>query len=67
MNYRRVRTMCRQTTMEELESRLEALRVELAETKGRLINTPTTFQVLSWFVGIAATLVSITFAIARAI
>jgi hypothetical protein len=59
--------MCRQTTVEEIEVQLEALRVELAETKGRLANTPSTFQVLSWFVGVAATLISITFTIARVI
>jgi hypothetical protein len=51
--------------MEEIEARLEALRIELAELKGRLVNTPSTFQVLSWFVGVAATLISITFTIAR--
>jgi hypothetical protein len=56
--------MCNVT---ELESRLETLRLEVAEARGRLANAPTTFQLLSWFVGIALALVSLTFAIARAI
>jgi hypothetical protein len=56
--------MCNET---ELESRLETLRLEVAEARGRLANAPTTFQLLSWFVGIALALVSLTFAIARAI
>lgn len=57
--------MDRQIALEEIEARLETLRVELAETRGRLANAPTTFQVLSWFVGIAVALVGVTFTVAR--
>ena len=57
--------MCKETTLQHVETRLETLRVELAETKGRMANAPTTFQVLSWFVGIAIALVGVTFTVAR--
>ncbi|MDF3075486.1 MAG: hypothetical protein K0S54_3153 [Alphaproteobacteria bacterium] len=57
--------MCRETTLEQVEARLEALRIELAETRGRLTNSPSTFQVLSWFAGIAVALIGVTFTIAR--
>jgi hypothetical protein len=57
--------MGKETTLEQLEARLEALRIELAETKGRLANSPSTFQVLSWFAGIAVALIGVTFTIAR--
>lgn len=57
--------MGRETTLEQVEARLEALRLELAETRGRLANAPSTFQVLSWFAGIAVALIGVTFTIAR--
>ena len=57
--------MCRETTLEQVEARLEALRLELAETRGRLATAPSTFQVLSWFAGIAVALIGVTFTIAR--
>ena len=57
--------MCREITLQEVAARLEALRVELAETRGRLANAPSTFQVLSWFAGIAVALVGVTFTVAR--
>ncbi|MGE0151760.1 MAG: hypothetical protein AB7R90_04030 [Reyranellaceae bacterium] len=57
--------MCRQATLEQIEARLEELSIELAETRGRLANAPSTFQVLSWFAGIAVALVGVTFTVAR--
>jgi archaellum component FlaC len=41
------------------------LRSEIAEIKGKLSNMPTTFQMASWFVGVAIGLTGLVFAIAR--
>jgi len=41
------------------------LGLDVAEIKGRLSNMPTTFQVLTWFIGVAMALVALTFTIAR--
>ncbi|MGE0154778.1 MAG: hypothetical protein AB7R90_19330 [Reyranellaceae bacterium] len=47
------------------DAKLSQALVDLAEIKGRLSNLPTTFQVMTWFVGVAIGLVALTFAIAR--
>jgi hypothetical protein len=39
--------------------------VDLAEIKGRLANMPSTFQMLTWFVGVSIAMVGLTFTIAR--
>ena len=38
---------------------------DVAEIKGRLSNMPTTFQMLTWFMGIALGLVGLVFTVAR--
>lgn len=50
-----------------LEGKVDQLRVDLAEIKGRLANMPTTFQLVSWFVGVAIGLTALVFAIARTV
>lgn len=50
-----------------LEGKVDQVRVDLAEIKGRLSNMPTTFQLVSWFVGVAIGLTALVFTIARAV
>jgi predicted nucleic acid-binding Zn-ribbon protein len=38
---------------------------DLADIRGRLTNMPTTFQVLTWYVGVAIGLTGLVYAIAR--
>lgn len=44
-----------------------AIKERLAGIEGRLSNLPTTFQMLTWFVGIALGLVGLVFTIARTV
>lgn len=44
---------------------LGAIRERLAGIDGKLSNMPSTFQMATWFVGVAIALVGLTFAIAR--
>lgn len=48
-----------------LESDVKAIRLDAAEIKGRLSQMPTTFQMMSWFVGVAIALAGLVFAVAR--
>lgn len=48
-----------------LEEDMKSLVKEVHEIKGRLTNMPTTFQMTTWFVGVALALVGFTFTIAR--
>ena len=50
-----------------LEGKVDQVRVDLAEIKGRLTNMPTTFQLVSWFVGVAIGLTALVFTIARTV
>lgn len=53
--------------VKDLKTDVKRLLTDTSEIKGRLTNMPTTFQLLSWFVGVAIALVALTFTIARAI
>lgn len=50
-----------------LETKVDQARVDLAEIKGRLANMPTTFQLVSWFIGVAIGLTALVFTIARTV
>lgn len=41
------------------------VRLDLAELKGQLSQMPTTFQLLSWFIGVNIALTGLVFLIAR--
>lgn len=45
----------------------QALRADIAEIKGRLSQMPTTFQMVTWLVGVAMGLVALVFTVARAV
>ena len=49
----------------EIASDAKSLVKDVAEIKGKLSNMPTTFQIVSWFVGVAIGLVALVFTIAR--
>ena len=46
---------------------MDGLVKDVAEIKGRLSQMPTTFQMLTWYVGVALGLTGLVFAIARTI
>ncbi|MEO5336404.1 MAG: hypothetical protein H7841_05875 [Magnetospirillum sp. WYHS-4] len=46
---------------------LAGIKERLANIEGRLANLPTTFQMLTWFVGVAMGLTGLVFAIARTV
>jgi hypothetical protein len=48
-----------------LEGDMKALAKDVAEIKGKLSNMPTTFQMATWFLGVAIGLTSLVFAIAK--
>ncbi len=54
-----------QARLDALEPKLEAMRLELAETRGRVAAAPGAFQVLSWLAGIAVALTGVIVAVAR--
>ena len=49
----------------KLDDDVGALIKDVAEIKGRLSQMPTTFQMQTWFVGVALGLVGLVFAVAR--
>lgn len=51
--------------MKEVKADLKAMAKDVHEIKGRLSQMPTTFQMLTWFVGIALGLTGLVFTIAR--
>jgi len=51
--------------VKEVKLSLVAIKEKLAGIEGKLSNMPTTFQMLTWFVGVAIGLVGLVFAIAR--
>jgi hypothetical protein len=51
--------------LRRIETDLRGISLDLAEIKGRLANMPTTFQILTWFIGTALGLSGLVFAIAR--
>lgn len=53
--------------LKELKSDIKGLVKDVAEIKGRLTSMPTTFQTLTWFVGIAFALTGLVFAVARTV
>ena len=46
---------------------IAGLKGDIAEVRGRLTNIPTTFQVLTWFIGVAIGLTALVFTIARVV
>jgi hypothetical protein len=50
--------------LKEVEADVEVLVKDVAEIRGRLSQMPTTFQMLTWFVGVALGLVGLVFAVA---
>lgn len=46
---------------------IAGLKSDIAEIRGRLTNMPTTFQVLTWFIGVAIGLTALVFTIARVV
>lgn len=59
--------MCDERRRTDIEAQISALRIEVAEARGRLANAPSTFQILSWLAGIAIGLVGLIFTAARLI
>lgn len=51
--------------VDELKVGVNRLVEAVAEIRGRLASMPTTFQVLTWFVGVAIGLTGLVYAIAR--
>lgn len=60
---RRVGTL--EGEVKEARKDLGTIRERLAAIEGKISNMPTTFQMATWFVGVAVALVGLTFAIAR--
>jgi hypothetical protein len=54
-----------ETKVSEIWTDARSLVKDVAEIKGKLSNMPTTFQIVSWFVGVALGLVALVFTIAR--
>ena len=50
-----------------VNDKADTLIKDVAEIKGRLSQMPTTFQMLTWFVGVALGLVGLVFAVARSV
>jgi hypothetical protein len=53
--------------IDALEADVKSLIKDVAEIKGRLSQMPTTFQMLTWYVGVAIGLTGLVFAVARSI
>lgn len=53
--------------LDRFEPKMDGLVKDVAEIKGRLSQMPTTFQMLTWYVGVALGLTGLVFAIARTI
>jgi hypothetical protein len=53
--------------VDAVEKDLVAIRERMAGIEGKLSNMPTTFQMMTWFVGVAMALVGLTFTIAKVI
>ncbi|CAN5210491.1 hypothetical protein BH10PSE6_BH10PSE6_11480 [soil metagenome] len=51
--------------LSDVASDVKTLVKEVAEMKGKLSNMPTTFQLVTWFIGVALGLVALVFTIAR--
>lgn len=51
--------------VKEVKADMKALTKDVAEIKGRLSQMPTTFQMLTWFVGVSLGLTGLVFTIAR--
>ena len=49
----------------KVEDKLDAVALDIAEIKGRVSQLPTTFQILTWFIGVAIGLTGLVFLIAR--
>ena len=49
----------------EIAADVRAMVKDVAEIKGKLSNAPTTFQIISWFIGVSFGLVALVFTIAR--
>lgn len=56
-----------ESDVKELKADIKAMAKDVAEIKGRLSQMPTTFQMLTWFVGIALGLTGLVFTIARTV
>jgi hypothetical protein len=50
-----------------LETDMKAVAKDIAEIKGKLSQMPTTFQLMSWFVGVAMGLTLLVFTIAKTV
>lgn len=55
-----------ETDVKEMKSDLKTLIEDVARLDGKLSNLPTTFQLISWFVGVSLGLVALVFTVARA-
>lgn len=53
--------------MKDVKNSLTKILERLAGIDGKLSNMPTTFQVLTWFVGVAIGLTALVFAISRTV
>ena len=53
--------------VKQLETGIDDIRQRLSHIEGKLSNMPTTFQMQTWFVGVAIGLIGLTFAIAKSI
>lgn len=51
--------------MKEMKADVKGLSRDVSEIKGKLSNMPTTFQMMTWFVGVSVTLIGLTFTIAK--
>lgn len=56
-----------EAAVDEIKADVKVLIRDVAEVKGRLSQMPTTFQMLTWFVGVALGLVGLVFAVARSL
>lgn len=54
-----------ESAVEKLNTKVDSLVKEVAEVRGKLSNMPTTFQMASWFVGVAIGMTGLVFAIAK--
>ena len=52
-------------SLKKIEESVGKVALDVAEVKGRLSNMPSTFQVMSWFIGVAMALCGLVFAIAK--
>jgi hypothetical protein len=51
--------------MGKVEDKLDVVALDIVEIKGRVSQLPTTFQILTWFIGVAIGLSGLVFLIAR--